>query len=81
MSSMLNQLIRWEANFVDLGKAPTKSCRVVFTIKDDDKEDDGEPSNDFKELVAVSVEVGDPTDVVGEEGEPFLMDSKKKIGS
>jgi hypothetical protein len=81
MSSMLNRLIRWEANFVDLGKAPTKSCRVIFMIKDDDKEDDGEPSNDFKELVAVSVEAGDPTDVVGEEGEPFLMDSKKKIGS
>ena len=81
MSSMLNQLIRWEANFVNLGKAPTKSCWVVFTIKDDDKEDDGEPSNDFKELVAISVKAGDPTDVVGEEGEPFLMDSKKKIGS
>jgi hypothetical protein len=81
MSSMLNQLIRWEANFVDLGKAPTKSCWVVFTIKDDDKKDDGEPSNDFKELVAISVEAGDPTDVVGEEGELFLKDSNKKIGS
>ncbi len=58
-----------------------QTCRVVFTIKDDNKEDDGKPSNDFKELVTVSVEAGDPTDVVGEEGEPFLMDSKKKIGS
>ena len=85
MSSMLNQLIRWEANFVDLWKVPTKSCWVIFTIKDNDKEDDGkndggvdEPFNDIKELVAVSVEAGEPTDEVGEEGEPFLVESKRK---
>jgi hypothetical protein len=42
-------------------------------IKDDDEEDDGkndggidEPFNDNKELDAVSVEAGEPTDEVGE---------------
>jgi hypothetical protein len=85
MSSILSQLIRWEANLVDLGRASTKSCRVVFTIKDDDKEDDGkndgsvdEPFNENKELVAISVEVREPTDEVGEEGEPFLVESKRE---
>jgi hypothetical protein len=85
MSSMLSQLIRWDANLVDLGGGSTKSCRVVFTIEDDDKEDDGKndggvskPFNDNKELVAVSVEAGEPTDEVGEEGEPFLVESKRK---
>jgi hypothetical protein len=85
MSSMLSQLIRWEANLVDLGGASTKSCRVVFTIEDDDEEDDGEndggvnePFNDNKELVAIIVEAGEPTDEVGEEGEPFLVESKRK---
>jgi hypothetical protein len=65
---------------VDLGGASTKSCWVVFTIEDDNKEDDGkndggvdEPFNDNKELVAVSVKAGEPTDEVGEEGEPFLV--------
>jgi hypothetical protein len=85
MSSMLSQLIRWEANLVDLGGASTKSCRVVFTIEDNDEEDDGKndgginkPFNNNKELVAVSVEAGEPTDEVGEEGGPFLVESKRK---
>jgi hypothetical protein len=85
MSSMLSQLIRWEANLVDLGGASTKSCWVIFTIKDDTKEDDGKndggvdkPFNDNKELVAVSVKAGEPTDEVGEEGESFLVESKRK---
>ncbi len=70
---------------MDLGGASTKSCRVFFTIKDDDEEDDGkndggvnEPFNDNKELVAVSVKAGEPTDEVGEEGEPFLVESERK---
>ncbi len=70
---------------MDLGGASTKSCRVVFTIGDDDKEDDGKndggvnkPFNDNKELVVVSVKMGEPTDEVGEEWEPFLVESKKK---
>ena len=85
MSSILNQLIRWEANFVDWANAPTKSLQVDFTIEGDDEEDDGD--NDGKvdvrldnfeeELVTVRVDVGDPTDFVGEEGVPFFMDSKK----
>jgi hypothetical protein len=85
MSSMLSRLIRWEANLVDFGRASTKSCRVVFTIKDDDKEDDGkidgsvdEPFNNNEELVAVSVEVRESRDEVGEEGEPFLVESKRE---
>ncbi len=70
---------------MDLGGASTKSCRVVFMIEDDDEEDDGkndggvnEPFNDNKELVAVSVEAEEPTDEVGEEGGPFLVESKRK---
>ncbi len=70
---------------MDLGGGSTKSCRVIFTIKDDDKEDDGkndggvnEPFNDNNELVAVSVKAGEPTDEVGEEGESFLVKSKRK---
>ncbi len=70
---------------MDLGGALIKSCRVVFTIEDDDEEDDGKndggvdkPFNDNKELVAVSVEAGEPTDEVGEEGKPFLVESKRK---
>jgi hypothetical protein len=85
MSSMLSQLIRWEAKWVNLGGASTKSFWVVFTIEDDDKEDDGkndggvdEPFNDNKELVAISVKAGEPTDEVGEVGEPFLVESKIK---
>ncbi len=85
MSSILNQLIRWEANFDDQANAPTKSLRVEFTIEGDDEEDDGD--NDDKvnvrldnfeeELVTVRIDVGDPTEFVGEEGVPFFMDSKK----
>ncbi len=70
---------------MELGGASTKSYRVVFTIEDEDKEDDGkndggvdEPFNDNKELVAVSDEAGEPTDEVGEEGELFLVESKRK---
>ena len=70
---------------MDLWGDSTKSCRVVFTIKDDDEEDDGkndgginEPFNDNNELVAISVKGGKPTDEVGEEGEPFLVESKRK---
>ncbi len=70
---------------MDLGGASTKSCWVIFTIKDDTKEDDGKndggvdkPFNDNKELVAVSVKAGEPTDEVGEEGESFLVESKRK---
>jgi hypothetical protein len=37
-----------------------------------------EPFNDNKELVAVSIEAGEPTDEVGEEGESFLVESKRK---
>ncbi len=70
---------------MDLGRASTKSCWVIFTIEDDNEEDDGEndggidePFNNNKELVAISVEAGEPTDGVGEEGEPFLVESKRK---
>ena len=70
---------------MDLGGASTKSCRVVFTIEDNDEEDDGKndgginkPFNNNKELVAISAKVGEPTDEVGEEGEPFLVESKRK---
>ncbi len=70
---------------MDLGGASTKSCRVVFMIEDNVEEDDGEndvgvdkPFNDNKELVAVCVKAGERTDEVVEEGEPFLVESKRK---
>jgi hypothetical protein len=51
----------------------------------DDKEDDGkndggvdDPFDDSKELVAVSVEVAEPTEVIGDKGGAFLMEAKQK---
>jgi hypothetical protein len=84
MSLMLSQLIRCDGNFVDLRGVSTKSCWVNFRINDD-KEDDGEnvggindPFNDSKELVAVSVEAAEPTEVIGDKGGAFLMEAKQK---
>jgi hypothetical protein len=84
MSLMLSQLIRCNGNLVDLRGVSTKGCRVDFTINDD-KEDDGandggidNPFDDSKELVAVSVEAAEPTEVVGDKGEAFLMEAKQK---
>jgi hypothetical protein len=72
MSLMLSQLIRCNGNLVDLWGVSTKSCRVNFTI-DDNKEDDGEndggigdPFDNNKELVAVSVKAAEPIEVVGD---------------
>jgi hypothetical protein len=68
---------------VDLQGVSTKSCRVDFTInndkEDDGKNDDGvdDPFNDSKELVAVSVEAAEPTEVVGDKGGAFLMEAKQ----
>ncbi len=47
MSSILNQLIRWETNFVDRANAPTKSLCVDLMIEGNNEEDDGnnDPSN------------------------------------
>jgi hypothetical protein len=84
MSLMLSQLIRCNGNLVDLWGVSTKSCWVDFTINDD-KEDDGEndggvdnPFDDSKELVAVSVEAAEPTEVIGDKGGAFLMEAKQK---
>ncbi len=84
MSLMLSQLIRCDGNLVDLRGVSTKSCRVDFMI-DDDEEDDGkndggvdDPFNDSKELVAVSIEVAEPTEVIGDKGGAFLMGAKQK---
>ena len=54
MSSILNQLIRWEASFVDQENSPTKSLRVDFTIEGDNEEDKGDnDGNVKKELVTI----------------------------
>ncbi len=55
MSSILNQLIRWEACFADREQtSPTKSLRVDFTIEGDDEEDEGDNDGDVeKELFTV----------------------------
>ncbi len=84
MSLMLSQLIRCDGNLVNLRGVSTKSCRVDFTI-DEDEEDDGKidggidnPFGDSKELVAVSVEAAEPTEVIGDKGGAFLMEAKQK---
>jgi hypothetical protein len=84
MPLMLSQLIRCNSKLMDLRGVSTKNCRVDFTI-DDDKEDDSEnyggvddPFNDSKELVAISVEAVEPTEVVGDKGGAFLMEAKQK---
>jgi hypothetical protein len=84
MSLMLSQLIRCDGNLVDLRGVSTKSCRVDFTI-DNGKEDDGKndggienPFDDSKELVAISVEAAEPTEVIGDKGGAFLMKAKQK---
>jgi hypothetical protein len=81
---MLSQLIRCDGNLVDLRGVSTKSCRVDFTI-DDDEEDDGknygsvnDPFEDNKELVTVSAEAAEPIEVVGDKGGAFLIEAKKK---
>ena len=82
MSLMLSQLIRCNGNLVDLWGVSTKSCRVDITINDneeDDGENDGgvnDPFDDNKELVAISVEAAEPTEVVGDKGGAFLMEAK-----
>ncbi len=84
MSLMLSQLIRCDGNLVDLRGVSTKSCQVNITF-DDNEEDDGEndggvddPFDDSKELVAVSVEAAEPTEVVGDKGGAFLMEANQK---
>jgi hypothetical protein len=78
MSLILSQLIRCDGNLLDLRGVSTKSCWVDFTI-DEDEEDDSEnddgiddPFDNNKELVAISIEAGEPTEVVGEEGGGFF---------
>jgi hypothetical protein len=84
MSLMLSQLIRCNGNLVDLRGVSTKSCWVNFTINDNE-EDDGKndggvdnPFDDSKELVAISIEAAEPTEVVGDKGGAFLMEAKQK---
>ena len=83
MSSILNQLIRWEACFADREQtSPTKSLRVDFTIEGDDEEDEGDNDGDVeKELITVWVDVGLPTDLFGEEMMAFLFGSNKIMWS
>ncbi len=77
MSLMLSQLIMCDCNLADLRGVSTKSCWVNITINND-KEDDGkndggvdDPFDDSKELVAISVEAAEPTEVVGDKGGLF----------
>ena len=53
--------------------------------RNNDEEDDGEndggvddPFDNNKELVAISDEAGEPSEIVGEEGGAFLMEAKRK---
>ncbi len=54
---------------------------MINNNKEDDGKNDGsvnDPFNDSKELVAVSVEAAEPTEVVGDKGGAFLMEAKQK---
>ena len=79
---MLNQLIRWEASFVDRETSPKKSLRVDFTIEGDNEEDEGDNDGDVeKGLVTVWVDVWVPTGLIGEQIMAFFIDSNKKMRS
>ncbi len=53
---------------------PRNSCRADFTIKDDDNDDVNAFVDD--ELVVVSVDAAELTDIVGDNGTPFFADTK-----
>jgi hypothetical protein len=54
---------------------------MIDNNKDDDGKNDGGVNNPFdysKELVTVSVEAAEPTEVIGDKGGAFLMEAKQK---
>jgi hypothetical protein len=73
-----HQLIRCNGNLVDLRGVSKKSCWVDFTIEDDEEVDGkndcgiNNPFDDSKELVDVSVEAAEPTEVIGGKGGAFF---------
>jgi hypothetical protein len=77
-------VVRCNGSLVDLRGVSSKSCWVDIMINDN-KEDDGkndggidDPFDDSKELVAISIEAAEPTEVIGEKGGAFLMEAKQK---
>jgi hypothetical protein len=61
-------------NLVDNIGLPRNSCRADFTINNDDNND----VNTFVdvELVLVSVDAVELTNIVGDDGTPFFADTK-----
>jgi hypothetical protein len=53
---------------------PRNSCQADFTINNEDNEDVNTFVHD--ELVVVSLDAAEPTDIVGDNGTPFFMDTK-----
>jgi hypothetical protein len=54
---------------------------MINNDEEDEGENDGgvdDPFDDSKELVAISVEAAEPTEVVGDKGGAFLMEAKQK---
>jgi hypothetical protein len=77
MSLMLIQLIQYAGNLVDFWGLLRSSCRADFTIDDDDK-DVVDPFVDKEELVVIKVNATEATDIMEDEGTPFLMDAEQK---
>jgi hypothetical protein len=59
---------------VDYIVLPKSSCHANFTIDNDDDN----VVNTFVDdkLVVVSVDVSEPTDIMGDDGTPFFVDAK-----
>ncbi len=70
LSSMLSQLIRKAGNLVDNIRPKRSSCRADITINDDN--DDVVDAFVDDALVVISVDAAEPTDIVGDNGTPFL---------
>jgi hypothetical protein len=54
---------------------PKSSCHADFTFKDND--DDVIDAFVDDELVVVSVDMAEPTDIMGDDGTPFFVDAKQ----
>jgi hypothetical protein len=55
-------------------RLPRNSCRADFAIDDDDNNDVNAFMDD--KLVVISVDAAELTDIVGDDGTPFFVDTK-----
>ncbi len=60
---------------VDNIRLPRSCCCAAFTINDND--DDIVNAFVDDELVVISVDAAEPTNIVGDDGTPFFVDAKQ----